>query len=74
MPLGNPMYPYFYKNILVPTCIRFCNIKLYTDAFIESIIAVKSQTRIIISCVRCLQTPILMVVQGDPGTPESFTN
>jgi hypothetical protein len=68
------MYPDFYKNVLVPTCIRFCNFKLYTDAFIESIIAVTLQTHVIFACVRCLQTPILMVVQGDPGIPESFTN
>jgi len=68
------MYPHFYKNILVPTCIRFWNINLYTDAFIESIIAVTLQTHVVFECVRCLQTPILMVVQGDTGTPESFTN
>jgi len=33
-----------------------------------------SQTGIIFACVRCLQTPILMFVQGDLGMPESFTN
>jgi len=44
------MYPYFYKSILVPTCIRFCNIKLYTDTFIESIVAVKLQTRYYFMC------------------------
>jgi hypothetical protein len=64
------MYPYFYKNVLVLT---FIGLKVTTYAFVESIIVVMSQTRIIIfACVRCLQTPILMVVQGEPATPESF--
>jgi hypothetical protein len=58
------LYPDFYKNILVPTYVKFWNIKLYTDAFIESTIAVTSQTHISFACVRCLQTPILMVTQS----------
>jgi len=33
-----------------------------------------NRRHVISAFVMCLQTPILMVVQGDPGTPENFTN
>jgi hypothetical protein len=50
------MYLNFYENVVVPTFIRFWNIKLYTDTFTEGIVAVV--TDIIFACVRNVCTLI----------------